>query len=138
MPQSAKRSRITIGDTTVTYLPDGFGAHNPDVLFPGVDWTTHPGHLQDGQLVLDSSGASTESVCIVGDILHSLAQVGDPALVFSSDVAPDQARAVRDRVLARPDTVIAAGHLTDDVFGRVASVGDAYAWAPVGGPPSAR
>ncbi|WP_392838929.1 hypothetical protein [Streptomyces sp. LN500] len=52
MPQPAKRSRITIGDTTITYLPDGFGAHNPDVLFLGVDWTTRPGHLQDGQLLL--------------------------------------------------------------------------------------
>ncbi|MGW0730509.1 MBL fold metallo-hydrolase, partial [Streptomyces mirabilis] len=52
MPQPAKLSRIAIGDTTITYLPDGFGAHNPDVLFPGVDWTTRPGHLQDGQLLL--------------------------------------------------------------------------------------
>ncbi|WP_190174949.1 MBL fold metallo-hydrolase, partial [Streptomyces mirabilis] len=52
MPQPTKRSRIAIGDTTITYLPDGFGAHNPDVLFPGVDWTTRPGHLQDGQLLL--------------------------------------------------------------------------------------
>jgi glyoxylase-like metal-dependent hydrolase (beta-lactamase superfamily II) len=295
MPQPAARSRITIGDTTITYLPDGFGAHNPDVLFPGVDWATRPGFLEDGQLILsfgsfliraggrrilvdlavgkidvdvpgvahlkggsllrnlaeeglsaddidtvvythlhldhvgwtsdvaplpntpatnsptgltfararhlmsedewqywstraaamggpdaeavlepldgvvefvrsgdsiapgvtveatpghtpghlaivvrDPSGGSTESVCIVGDILHSPAQVGDPDLVFSSDVAPDQARAVRDHVLQRPDTVIAAGHFTDDVFGRVTSVGDAHAWAPVGGPRSSR
>ncbi|MGW7049776.1 MBL fold metallo-hydrolase [Streptomyces avermitilis] len=295
MPQPAVRSQITIGGTTITYLPDGFGAHNPDVLFPGVDWTAHPGHLEDGQLVLsfgsfliragdrrilvdlavgkidvdvpgvaqlkggsllqnlaaeglsaddidtvvythlhldhvgwtsdvaplpnapatnlptgltfararhlmsedewqywstttttmggpdaeavlkpldgvvefvrsgdsiapgvtveatpghtpghlaivvrDPSGDSTESAYIVGDILHSPAQIGDPALVFSSDVAPDQARAVRDHVLQRPDTVIAAGHFTDDVFGRVTSVGDARAWAPVGGSPSSR
>ncbi|MET7352225.1 MBL fold metallo-hydrolase [Streptomyces mirabilis] len=294
MPQPAIRSRITIGETTITYLPDGFGAHNPDVLFPGVDWTTRPGFLEDGQLILsfgsfliragdrrilvdlavgkidvdvpgvaqlkggsllrnlaeeglsaddidtvafthlhldhvgwtsdvaplpnapttdsptrltfararhfmskaewqywstraaamggpdaeavlkpldgvvefvrsgdsiapgvtveatpghtpghlaivvrDPSGGSTESAYIVGDILHSPAQVGDPDLVFSSDVAPDQARAVRDRVLQRPDTVIAAGHFTDDVFGRVTSVADAHAWAPVGEAPNA-
>ncbi|MER5667865.1 MBL fold metallo-hydrolase [Streptomyces mirabilis] len=290
MPQPAIRSRIAIGDTTITYLPDGFGAHNPDVLFPGVDWATRPGFLEDRQLILsfgsfliragdqrilvdlavgkidvdvpgvaqlkggallrnlaeeglsaddidtvvfthlhldhvgwtsdvaplpnapttdsptgltfararhlmseaewqywstraaamggpdaeavlkpldgvvefvksgdtiapgvtveatpghtpghlaivvrDPSGTRTESVCIVGDILHSPAQVGDPDLVFSSDVTPDQARAVRDRVLARQDTVIAAGHFTDDVFGRVTSVGDTHAWAPLGG-----
>ncbi|WP_217574216.1 MBL fold metallo-hydrolase, partial [Streptomyces sp. GbtcB7] len=52
MPQPAIRSRITIGGTTITYLPDGFGAHNPDVPFPGVDWTTRPGFLEDGQLIL--------------------------------------------------------------------------------------
>ncbi|MGW2692805.1 MBL fold metallo-hydrolase [Streptomyces sp. NPDC001296] len=295
MPQPAVRSRVTIGATTITYLPDGFGAHNPDVLFPGVDWTIRPGHLEDGQLVLsfgsflvhagdqrilvdlaigkidvdvpgvarlkggsllrnlaaegltpddidtvvythlhldhvgwtsdvaplpnapaahapsgltfararhlmsedewrywstrtatmggpdaeavlkpldgvvefvrsgetiapgvtveatpgptpghlaiivrDPSGGSAGSVYIVGDILHSPAQVGDPALVFSSDVAPDQARAVRDHVLRRPDTVIAAGHFTDDVFGRVTTVGDTHAWAPVDASPSSR
>jgi hypothetical protein len=52
MPQPAIRSRITIGGTTITYLPDGSGAHSPDVLFPGVDWTARPGHLEDGQLIL--------------------------------------------------------------------------------------
>ncbi|MEU6553358.1 MBL fold metallo-hydrolase [Streptomyces sp. NPDC046915] len=288
MPQPASRSRIAIGDTTITYLPDGFGVQDPDVLFTGVDWTTRPGYLEDGQLILsfgsfliragdqrilvdlavgkidvevhgtarlkggsllrnlageglsaddidtvvythlhldhvgwtsdvaplpnapaadsptgltfaharhlmsedewrywptrtatmggpdaeavlepldgvvefvetgdsiapgvtveatpghtpghlavvvrDPSGAGTESVCIVGDILHSAAQVGDPALVFSFDVDPDQARAVRDRMLRRPDTVIAAGHFTDDVFGRVTSTGGTYTWTPV-------
>jgi hypothetical protein len=33
--------------------------------------------------------------------------------------------------------VIAAGHFTDNVFGRVTSVGDTYAWAPVGEAPTA-
>ncbi|WP_392870497.1 hypothetical protein [Streptomyces sp. LN499] len=45
---------------------------------------------------------------------------------------------MRDRVLARPDTVIAAGHFTDDVFGLVTSVGDAYAWALLVGSPHTR
>ncbi|MBG0850361.1 MBL fold metallo-hydrolase [Streptomyces spinoverrucosus] len=295
MPHLANRSRITVGATTITYVPDGYGAHNPDVLFPGVDWTTRPGHLEDGRLVLsfgsfliragdrkilvdlaagkidvdvpgvaqlksgallrslaaeglsagdidtvvythlhldhvgwtsdvaplpnapaaksptgltfgrarhlmsedewqywstrtgemggpdaeavlkpldgvvefvksgdaiapgvtveatpghtpghlaivvsDPSGVSSESVYIAGDILHSPAQIPDPALVFSSDVAPDQARAVRDRVLKRPDTVIAAGHFTGGVFGRVTSVGDAHVWTPVGDVPPSR
>jgi glyoxylase-like metal-dependent hydrolase (beta-lactamase superfamily II) len=95
-----------------------------------------PGHL--AVVVRDPSGGTTESAYIVGDILHSPAQVSDPALVFSSDVSPEQARAVRDHVLQRPDTVIAAGHFTDDVFGRVTSVGDARAWAPADSSPSSR
>ncbi|MER5520003.1 MBL fold metallo-hydrolase [Streptomyces sp. NPDC002763] len=295
MPQPAKRSRISVGDTTITYLPDGFGAHNPDTLFPGVDWTTRPGHLDDGQLILtfgsfliqaggqrilvdlatgkidvdvlgiahleggallkslaaeglsaadidtvvythlhldhvgwtsdvaplpgapaahapsgltfararhlmseaewrywttreadlggpdaeavlkpltgvvefvaggdtiapgvtveatpghtpghlavvvrDPSGAGTEEVWIVGDIVHSPAQIADPGLAFASDVAPGQARQVRDRVLGRPDTVIAAGHFTDEVFGRVTRDGDGRRWTPVGDTPASR
>jgi glyoxylase-like metal-dependent hydrolase (beta-lactamase superfamily II) len=292
MPQPAARTQIAIGETTITYLPDGFGAHDPDVLFPGVDWTTRADYLEDGQLILsfgsfliraggqrvlvdlavgkidvnvpgvarlkggalvrnlageglsaddidtvvythlhldhvgwtsdvaplpnqratnsptgltfararhlmskdewqywttrtaamggpdaeavlkpldgvvefvrsgdsiapgvtveatpghtpghlavvvrDPSDDSTESAYIVGDILHSPAQVGDPSLAFSSDVTPDQARAVRDRVLQRLDTVIAAGHFTDEVFGRVERTSDAPVWNPVGGSP---
>ncbi|MEV6024728.1 hypothetical protein [Streptomyces sp. NPDC052036] len=41
-------------------------------------------------------------------------------------------------MLQRPDTVIAAGHFTDGVFGRVTTVGDAHAWAPVDASPSSR
>ncbi|MFJ5273521.1 MBL fold metallo-hydrolase [Streptomyces sp. NPDC088358] len=287
--------RITIGETSITYLADGFGAHNPDTMMPGVDWTAHPGVLDDGQLVLtfgsflvragnrnilvdlalgemdveipglahvkggellrslaaeglspddidtvvythlhldhigwtsdvapvptepgkrtpsgltfsrarhlmaraeweywtraaagemggpdaeatiqpldgvvefvrdgdtiapgvtventsghtpghlavavrDPSGASAESVFIAGDILHAPVEIADPTCVFSSDVDPDQARAVRDRVLRRPDTVIAAGHFTTGVFGRVTPAGSGYAWTPVGRAPTA-
>lgn len=44
--------RIAIGETLITCLADGFGAHNPDSMMPGVDWAAHPGSLEDGQLVL--------------------------------------------------------------------------------------
>lgn len=50
MPHTA--DRITIGETSITYLADGFGVHNPDAMMPGVDWAAHPGSLEDGQLVL--------------------------------------------------------------------------------------
>ncbi|TVZ91576.1 hypothetical protein [Streptomyces sp. BK340] len=33
---------------------------------------------------------------------------------------------------------IAAGHFTDDVLGRVTSVGDGHAWTPVGASPTSR
>lgn len=110
-----------------------------DSIAPGVTVEATPGHAP-GHLAIvvrDPSGHSSESAYIVGDILHCPAQVGDPDLVFSSDVAPDQARAVRDRVLQRPDTVIAAGHFTDDVYGRVTSVGDTHAWTPFEEAPNA-
>ncbi|MEV6054300.1 MBL fold metallo-hydrolase [Streptomyces sp. NPDC052107] len=111
-----------------------------DTIAPGVTVEATPGHTP-GHLAIvvrDPSGGSTESACIVGDILRSPAQITAPTLTFSSDIDPDQARTERDRVLKRPDTVIAAGHFTDDVSGRVAQAGDAYTWTPVGGSPSPR
>jgi glyoxylase-like metal-dependent hydrolase (beta-lactamase superfamily II) len=51
-PAPAPRSRLTLGATTITYLPDGFSALDPEVMFPGADWSAHPGHLRDGRLVL--------------------------------------------------------------------------------------
>lgn len=105
-----------------------------DIIAPGVtveDTSGHtPGHL--AVVVRDPSGADTEAVFIAGDIFHAPVEIADPMCAFSSDVDPDQARAVRDRVLQRPDTVIAAGHFTNGVFGRVTPSASAYTWTPVG------
>ncbi|MBF9066634.1 hypothetical protein [Streptacidiphilus fuscans] len=57
--------------------------------------------------------------------------MAEPTCVFSTDVDPDRARKVRNRILQRPDTVIAAGHFTDGVFGRVTPAGTAYTWTPI-------
>ncbi|RBM16155.1 hypothetical protein DEH69_17335 [Streptomyces sp. PT12] len=56
---------------------------------------------------------------IVGDILHSAAQVAEPDWSFATDVDPRRAREVRGDVLATPRTVLAVGHATGHVFGRV-------------------
>ncbi|MEV6025732.1 MBL fold metallo-hydrolase [Streptomyces sp. NPDC052036] len=110
-----------------------------DVIAPGVtveDTSGHtPGHL--AVVVRDASGAKTESVFIAGDIFHAPVEIADPMCAFSSDVDPEQARAVRDRVLQRPDTVIAAGHFTHGVFGRVTPTGGTYTWTPVEHAPAA-
>lgn len=278
----AQRSQLTLGATTITYLPDGFSALDPEIMFPGADWSAHPGHLHDGRLVLsfgsflirtggrnilvdlgagqadadlpnvgrtqggllldslageglsrddidtvvythlhrdhvgwttdvspfastpraptgltfrrarhllsepewrywsrpsatggpdpklilepldgavefvsdgdeiapgvrvlslpghtpghiaitvrDPAGDAPESVVIVGDVMHSAAQVSAPGLTFATDVDRAQARAAREHVLTRPATVIAAGHFTGAVFGRV--TGEPPLWAP--------
>ncbi len=67
MPQPGTRSRIAIGDTSITFLPDGFGAHNPAVLFPGADWTTRSGYLEVGQL----KTASSPMRCPLGNCVTS-------------------------------------------------------------------
>ncbi|MEY9873246.1 glyoxylase-like metal-dependent hydrolase (beta-lactamase superfamily II) [Streptacidiphilus sp. MAP12-33] len=104
-----------------------------DTIAPGVtveDTAGHtPGHL--GVVVRDPSGAIPESVLIAGDIFHAPVEMAEPTCVFSTDVDPDQARKVRNRTLQRPDTVIAAGHFTDGVFGRVTEAGTGYTWTAV-------
>jgi glyoxylase-like metal-dependent hydrolase (beta-lactamase superfamily II) len=289
MPGPAPRAQLTLGSTTITYLPDGYGSHNPDVVFAGVDWDSRPGYLVDGELLLtfgsfliqaaernilvdlavgkidvevpgyarlvggtlqdnlaaegltaddidtvvythlhldhvgwtsdvaplptapataaptgltfararhlmseaewrhwsetielggpdrdvvlapltgvvefvtdgevlapgvsvqftaghtpghvaivvrDPAGSSSEAVYLVGDILHSPAQILEPGLRFTSDHDPAAARAVRDRVLTLPDAIIGAGHFTDAVFGRVATDSNRRTWTPVDG-----
>ncbi|MGW2959204.1 hypothetical protein ACWDGI_12065 [Streptomyces sp. NPDC001220] len=41
-------------------------------------------------------------------------------------------------MLGRPDTVIAAGHFTDEVFGRVTREGGEQRWTPVADTPASR
>jgi glyoxylase-like metal-dependent hydrolase (beta-lactamase superfamily II) len=282
MTSAALPARLHLGGTTVTYLPDGFGLLTPEILFPGVDWAAHPGHLEDGQLALsfgsflirtagrnilvdlavgaasaelpgvghtrggalldslageglapddidtvvythlhrDHVGWTTdvspfaatqraptgltfrrarhlvsevewrhwstpsatggpdpelilaplaaavefvgdgdviapgvgvvslpghtpghigisvrppaddaaESLLIVGDVVHSAAQVGAPELRFATDIEPDRANATREQVLTRPATIIAAGHFRGPVFGR--ATGNPARWTP--------
>ena len=281
-PSPARRCELSVGATSITYLPDGFATLDPEIMFPGADWSAHPGHLQDGRLVLsfgsflirtagrnilvdlavgkadadlpnvghtqggalldcladeglsrdeidtvvythlhrdhvgwttdvspfdstsreptgltfrharhllsepewrywsqpsatggpdpklilepltdaiefvgdgdaiapgvgvlflpghtpghiavtvrDPEGEDPESVLIVGDVLHSAAQISDPDLTFATDVDRALARTSREQVLTRPATVIAAGHFTGTVFGR--ATGQQPLWTP--------
>ncbi|UOZ03450.1 MBL fold metallo-hydrolase [Amycolatopsis sp. WQ 127309] len=107
----------------IRFVDDG------ETIAPGVRVLATPGHTP-GHLAIaveDPSGQATESVLIVGDVLHSAAQISDSGMTFATDVDPARARTARDRVLARPDTVLAAGHFTGTVFGNV--VGDGHTWA---------
>lgn len=48
MVNPAPRAQLTVGDTTVTFLPDGHGWLNPAVLFPASSpdgWSTHAAYL---------------------------------------------------------------------------------------------
>ena len=74
----------------------------------------------------DTSGTSAEQVLIAGDIFDAPVEMAEPTCVFSTDADQDQARATRNRTLQRPDALIAAGHFTDGVVGRVTAAGTAY------------
>lgn len=289
MSVPARRAQVRIGDVTVTYLPDGFGAHVPEAVFPGVDWTNRPGYLSDdGQVVLsfgsflvrasghnilvdlalgdltadvpgiahleggalldnlaaegltpddidtvvfthmhvdhvgwtsdiapnpavategvpagltfprarhllaeaewshwaehnksmggpdsvavlgpldgvvefvkddeqladgvrvkstpghspghiavvieDTTGAGSAPLMLIGDILHSAAQIPEPALAFSSESDPERARAVREFIVGGPPILIGAGHFTDHAFGRIEQGVGGPVWVPL-------
>jgi glyoxylase-like metal-dependent hydrolase (beta-lactamase superfamily II) len=54
MVHPAERARVQVGDTTVTFLPDGHGHLDPAVLFPASQpdgWAVHAAYLdRDGRL----------------------------------------------------------------------------------------
>ncbi|WP_433891063.1 MBL fold metallo-hydrolase [Streptomyces sp. CA-111067] len=47
MLRPAARARIAVGDTTVTYLPDGVGWALPEAFFPGSDWSRYADQLDE-------------------------------------------------------------------------------------------
>ncbi|MFI7104569.1 MBL fold metallo-hydrolase [Streptomyces sp. NPDC050161] len=111
----------------IEFLDDG------ETIAPGITVHITPGHTP-GNLVVavtDPDGSGSERVLIVGDILHSVVQVAEAEWSFFADADPQQALAVRKEVLTAPGTVIAAGHFTDHVFGRVEHSGSGTTWTPV-------
>ncbi|RKN03822.1 MBL fold metallo-hydrolase [Streptomyces radicis] len=111
----------------VEFLRDG------ETIAPGITVHATPGHTP-GHLavaVADPDRPEAERVLIVGDILHSAVQVAEPDWSFATDVDPGRALAVRRDVLATPDAVLAAGHVTGHVFGRVERTASGTVWAPV-------
>ena len=72
---------------------------------------------------------------LLGDILHSPAQLAEPSWEVAFDVDGSAARRTRDRLLPQlehPGTLLAAGHFPGDVFGRLARTADGLTWRPYG------
>jgi glyoxylase-like metal-dependent hydrolase (beta-lactamase superfamily II) len=89
-------------------------------LLPGLDARPVPGHTPGSTIFVLSSGS--DRVLLLGDVMHSPAEVTSPAWEAVYDVDAIAARRVRAEVVAatanRPD-VIAAAHFP---FGRVVTV----------------
>ncbi len=88
-----------------------------------------PGHLN---VVIASKG---EKAAIVGDMLHSSVQVGEPGWCSRADVDAAQAEATRRAMLERFEQegfVVAAGHFRPEWrFGSVVRLGERYQWHPL-------
>ncbi|MEW2304704.1 MBL fold metallo-hydrolase [Streptomyces sp. NPDC006655] len=116
----------------VRTVPDG------GEVFPGVtlrEWPGHTGgHAGYAVDVADAGDDGVRRVLVLGDALHSPAQVANPAWPVFFDSAGGQAIATRRAVLeeaARPDTVCYAGHFADVVFGRVTGTDGGHRWQPL-------
>ena len=75
-----------------------------------------PGHLS----FVISSG--NERAIVLGDAVHCPVEILEPELTFVVDVDPELAQRTRvfiEQALLEPDTVAAAPHFADLVFGRL-------------------
>lgn len=90
-------------------------------LAPGVTVVATPGHTPGHCSLVISSGP--DRAVLLGDVLHCPAQLTDNDVSMVFDVDPDLARRTRDRIAAEYEndqqTVMAQGHFTESVFGRI-------------------
>jgi glyoxylase-like metal-dependent hydrolase (beta-lactamase superfamily II) len=97
-------------------------------IVPGLNLVHTPGHTPGHSSVVVTSG--NERVYILGDVLHSPAQVSEEWACFA-DTDPAVSRATREamlRELQKPGTVTAATHFPNSIFGRVIAVERKLHW----------
>jgi glyoxylase-like metal-dependent hydrolase (beta-lactamase superfamily II) len=107
-----------------------FLAPGQDVV-PGVQALPTPGHTPGHTSVLVSDPASDERLLILGDVMHTQAQVAETHWNFLFDVDAGRGTKTRIDVLDRyhdENTLIAAGHFAGTVFGRFLPPRDSYRW----------
>jgi glyoxylase-like metal-dependent hydrolase (beta-lactamase superfamily II) len=131
----AERAQVHVGDTTLTYLPDGHGRLDPAVLFPASQpegWATHAAYLdQDGRFPV-----SIGSFLVRTPERAILVDLGLGAVDFA---VPDVATFHGGRLLAslaaeglRPDDIdtVFFTHLHHDHVGWTSNVAPAPNAAP--------
>lgn len=95
-------------DGVLEFVADG------ETIAPGVRVRYAPGHTP-GHLAVEVA-VCDQRLLILGDALHTRAQMDEPALGFVFDVDGERARATRKALLAQ-GTPLAGGHFTGSVFG---------------------
>jgi glyoxylase-like metal-dependent hydrolase (beta-lactamase superfamily II) len=89
-------------------------------VFPGIDVMATFGHTPGHLSFVLSSGH--ERAIVLGDAVHCPIEILEPELTFFVDVDPELAQRTRlfiEQALLEPDTVAAAPHFADLVFGRL-------------------
>lgn len=100
-----------------------------ETIFPGVSARILPGHTP-GSVVLEVASKG-ERLVVLGDLLHSSAQVAHPEWVATLDWDPELSMRTRKQLLtelADDTAVVYDGHFSDAVFGRVRRSGESFTW----------
>ena len=87
-----------------------------------------PGHVS---LLLESNG---QRLFLLGDVLHGVMQLQERDWSIAFDIDPETARKTREGLypeLVKPNTLAAANHFSDAVFGRVTQSDSGLTWQPV-------
>jgi glyoxylase-like metal-dependent hydrolase (beta-lactamase superfamily II) len=103
----ADRIRLVAGDAEIA---------------PGVRVLATPGHTPGHSSLVVTAPTTDRRAIVLGDVMHCQAQVVRSEWTCFADVDPDQAIRTRELLLKELEdeqTVLAAGHFTGSVFGRV-------------------
>ncbi|MFN2115456.1 MAG: MBL fold metallo-hydrolase, partial [Anaerolineae bacterium] len=101
-------------------------------IAPGVTAMATPGH-SPGHLSLIIESGRRRAV-VIGDVMYGAVQVSLPDWSVAFDMDQDAARESRRAIiheLIKPDTIAAAGHFTDSVFGTFVGTGLGILWSPL-------
>ena len=112
----------------IEWLPEN------DAVVPGITVRPTPGHTPGHVSLLLQSG--DERLFLVADVLHGTMQLNQPEWSVAFDADAEQARATRDALypeLVRPDTLIAANHFSNQVFGSIVQENGRRRWQPLPG-----
>lgn len=106
--------QLAILSSRLSFLDDG------EHVLPGIDVMATFGHTPGHLSFVLSSGH--ERAIVLGDAVHCPIEILEPELTFVVDVDPELAQRTRvfiEQALLEPDTVAAATHFADLVFGRL-------------------
>lgn len=110
--------------TVRTPLTPAIGFFTAEPPVPGIRALPTPGHTPGHTSFLITDPATEEELLILGDVLHTRAQLENPAWTFRSDYDTGLAATHRTDLLPRRgenESTIAGGHFSGNVFGRLLS-----------------
>ncbi|TDO66503.1 glyoxylase-like metal-dependent hydrolase (beta-lactamase superfamily II) [Kribbella sp. VKM Ac-2571] len=105
---------------------------DPDFDLPGLEVLPTAGHTPGHASVIVSDPGAEQRLLILGDVMHTQAQVSDPDWNFKFDVDPDRSRSTRREIVQRfagGNDIIAGGHFAGSVFGRIGSPAMTHRWS---------
>ena len=122
-------------DAAVLYKPLAGKVHfvkPSEEILPSLTVIASPGHTP-GMITL-MLAAGRERVYFIGDVLHSAVQISERTwtTAFDADTeAASRSRAAAYAEMDIPNTIVAAGHFSRSVFGKVSVVQGQQVWLPI-------